>query len=253
MPLWRAAVPTGNRVGVRWGSSYYDGQRKFAMGGKGWTLVLGSLISASYLRIKDRIEHEDREQAYHKLQNEKGEPVQFADQSSVPRYDDPLMRFWRSLPPLPMPNLYLVGTVMTVLWAYRVGGTFNRLMVVRYSDISYQLRRPDVLANKVLALKYLALPLALIPAAALLALAVASRASGGVQGFLQGNAQGLRDALAEPCRQARDLAHEAYDPMTDDLNSSPLAEFARRSQTVGREPALRPGFGDIVPGFGKQS
>jgi hypothetical protein len=41
--------------------------------------------------------------------------------------------------------------------------TFNKLMDVRFADFNYQLRRPDVIANKVVALKFLALPLLFIP------------------------------------------------------------------------------------------
>lgn len=44
----------------------------------------------------------------------------------------------------------------------------------RYADINYQLRRPDVLANKVVALKFLALPMTLIPGVLLGSLAVSA-------------------------------------------------------------------------------
>ena len=31
-------------------SEYYKGQRRFALGGKGWTAVLGCVVSLSYVR-----------------------------------------------------------------------------------------------------------------------------------------------------------------------------------------------------------
>ncbi|CAE7308998.1 unnamed protein product, partial [Symbiodinium pilosum] len=46
-------------------------------------------------------------------------------------------------------------------------GAFTRLMIIRYADVNYQLRRPDVLANKVVALRFLALPLLFVPGVAI--------------------------------------------------------------------------------------
>mmetsp|Transcript_29425 Transcript_29425/g.84207 ORF Transcript_29425/g.84207 Transcript_29425/m.84207 type:complete len:246 (+) Transcript_29425:75-812(+) len=224
--------------------SYYQGQRRFALGGKGWTVVLGSLVSLSYIRARARFENEHNEQAYHQLKGDRGENVAFADQPQVPgRREDIVLRLWRQLPEVALPNLYIVGGCLTAVWAYRMWGAFNRLMVVRYSDVHYQLRRPDVLANKVVALKYLALPLGVVPVGALLcwyAAASGSARSGG-PGPLERQAAALRSFFKEPCHEAGLLARDAVDPLSAELSAAPFADFARRSQTVGR-----PSIGDIT-------
>lgn len=122
-------------------------------------------------------------------------------------------------------------------------------MVVRYSDVLYQLKRPDVLSNKVVALKYLALPLAVIPLSAILCAAVVSSRSVNEPeeaNALQQQAVALKTALAQPSRELALRVRGLVDPVASELESGPLADFARRSQWVGREPAVgaRSGFGD---------
>ncbi|CAK0856528.1 unnamed protein product, partial [Prorocentrum cordatum] len=129
-------------------SGYYSGMRKFALGGKGWTIVLGTTASLSYIRARDRWQHEDNSQPHQHLENERGDAVRFKDQPQLPQHEDIVLRVWRQLPAVPLPNLYVAGGLLSALWAYRMWGAFSRLMVVRYSDIGYQLRRPDVLAHK---------------------------------------------------------------------------------------------------------
>eukprot|EP00933_Yihiella_yeosuensis_P030292 TRINITY_DN23952_c0_g1_i1.p1 TRINITY_DN23952_c0_g1~~TRINITY_DN23952_c0_g1_i1.p1 ORF type:complete len:247 (+),score=34.82 TRINITY_DN23952_c0_g1_i1:55-795(+) len=224
--------------------SYYEGGRRFALGGKGWTIVLGTVVSLSYIRAKDKLEHNDLEQAHHTLLDKKGNPVAFADQPHVPgKKEDVVLRLWRQLPDVPLPNLYIVGGVLTGIWAYRMWGSFNRLMIIRFSDINYQVRRPDVLANKVIALKYLALPLAAVPLLCFGTYGLMSLATRGsdleaeegnfISATLRRQAAALRDSFEGPVREAKRLAHDAIDPMASDLSSGPLATFARRSQTVG--------------------
>ena len=45
---------------------------------------------------------------------------------------------------------YHFGAAMACVWVYKCKYRFHMLMTIRYSDICYQLRRPDVLANKVI-------------------------------------------------------------------------------------------------------
>eukprot|EP00443_Scrippsiella_acuminata_P114530 CAMPEP_0115590090 /NCGR_PEP_ID=MMETSP0272-20121206/9585_1 /TAXON_ID=71861 /ORGANISM="Scrippsiella trochoidea, Strain CCMP3099" /LENGTH=225 /DNA_ID=CAMNT_0003025275 /DNA_START=21 /DNA_END=694 /DNA_ORIENTATION=- len=222
--------------------SYYSGSRRFALGGKGWTIVLGTTVSLSYVRARAKWQDEDNAQAYQRLENRHGEEVKFADQPKdmAGVKEDIVLRVWRQLPEIPLPNLYAVGGVLTCLWAYRMFGTFNRLMTVRFGDINYQLRRPDVLANKVVALKYLALPLAIVPVGAVLCCgcSVAMTPEGEdarALAPLRRQAIALREALAGPCREASFLARDAVGPLAEELEVGPLANFARRSQTVGRE------------------
>ncbi|CAE8633204.1 unnamed protein product, partial [Polarella glacialis] len=206
-------------------SSYYTGSRRFALGGKGWTVVLGSLVSLSYVRAKAGYDHEDKSQAHHKLEDRKGNPVRFADQPDVPgKQEDIVLRIWRELPEVPLPNLYVAGSLLTAIWAYRMWGAFNKLMVIRFADINYQLKRPDVLANKVVALKYLALPLAIVPAGLFLSYGLLSFAALGqdaqeageaslISSFLRRQALAMRHMMEEPCREARRVAHDTVDPL----------------------------------------
>ena len=49
------------------------------------------------------------------------------------------------------------------LWAIRAFGAMNKVLNRRYSDIVYQIRRPDVIANRLTAWKYLGLGGLVIP------------------------------------------------------------------------------------------
>jgi len=109
--------------------------------------------------------------------------------------------------------------------------------------VHYQLRRPDVLANKVVALRYLAFPLAVVPIAAL-GIWAATRTShpDGEMGLLRSRAVSLRSLFADPCREAGFALRGFMEPITEELGDTPLAAFGRRSQRVGR-----PGLGDSTP------
>lgn len=233
--------------------SYYQGQRRFALGGKGWTVVLGSLVSLTYVRWRDKLQHDDKSQEYHTLKGDRGEVVKFTDQGKAPLKDDDIvLRMYRQLPSVPLPNLYLAAGVLTSFWMYRVYGTFNKLMVVRYSDVHYQLIRPDVLSRKVVALKYLALPLGAIPLGALAffgGLALTGEREEGEEfysrSFLKRQARALRESFAEPVREASLIFRDTTSPFNEDLKNSSLAEFAQRSQTVGRPISM--GYEKIAP------
>lgn len=60
------------------------------------------------------------------------------------------------------------------LWAVRAFGAMNKVLNRRYSDVVYQIRRPDVIANRVSAWKYLGLGGLVIPAAAIGSIAYAT-------------------------------------------------------------------------------
>ena len=51
-------------------------------------------------------------------------------------------------------------------------------------------------------------------------------------GYLRARALRLKEALQEPCGEARRALYEAVEPVASDLEQGPLATFAKRSQTV---------------------
>merc|ERR1719253_314619 len=138
-----------------------------------------------------------------------------------------------------MPNLYLVAGLLAGVWAFRAGRTFNMLMGCRYSDVLYQLRRPDVLANKVIVLKYFGLPIAFVPICALIFFACSPNDA------MKEQATYLRSVFGSPIREASIVLREALDPVSSELSGGSFADFARRSQTVGREIVGQPSPMDI--------
>eukprot|EP00929_Paragymnodinium_shiwhaense_P052739 TRINITY_DN26415_c0_g1_i1.p1 TRINITY_DN26415_c0_g1~~TRINITY_DN26415_c0_g1_i1.p1 ORF type:complete len:258 (+),score=34.29 TRINITY_DN26415_c0_g1_i1:95-775(+) len=224
--------------------SYYSGQRRFALGGKGWTVVLGSLVSLTYVRWRAKLQYDDKSQDYHTLKGDRGEVVKFSDQQQAPLKDDDIvLRLYRQMPSIPLPNLYVAAGVLTSFWMY--------------SDVHYQLRRPDVLAHKVVALKYLALPLGVIPLGALAFFGVLAFTGECEEGetmfttsFLKRQARALRESFAEPVREFSLLFRDTTMPVQEDLKNSSLAEFAQRSQTVGRPISM--GYDRIAPPPGWQ-
>ena len=59
--------------------------------------------------------------------------------------------------------LVLCGA-LSLLWAVRAFGAMNKVLNRRYGDIVYQIRRPDVIANRLTAWRYLGLGGLLVPA-----------------------------------------------------------------------------------------
>ena len=55
---------------------------------------------------------------------------------------------------------------LSALWAIRSFGAMNKVLNRRYSDIVYQIRRPDIISNRITAWKYLGIGGMIVPAAA---------------------------------------------------------------------------------------
>jgi hypothetical protein len=64
-----------------------------------------------------------------------------------------------------MSPLVLCGA-LSALWAVRSIGAMNKVLNRRYADIVYQIRRPDIISNRITAWKYLGLGGMIVPAAA---------------------------------------------------------------------------------------
>ena len=66
---------------------------------------------------------------------------------------------------LPDMSPLVVCGALSLLWAVRAFGAMNKVLNRRYNDIVYQIRRPDVIANRATAWKYLGLGGMLVPVA----------------------------------------------------------------------------------------
>jgi len=143
--------------------SYLAKQQKYGLGGKTWTLLVGGLLSWTYIRYKERQEKitvptangttADGRELFVVKEPAVAPPPTLIAQSrekfrSVCREHSSLVSFG------------LCGVVMSV-WLVRCYGAFNRLMITRYGDIHYQIRRPDLIQEKLIAMKYLLLPASL--------------------------------------------------------------------------------------------
>merc|ERR1719171_535918 len=117
---------------------------------------MGSLFSITALSYRDR--QLDKEGGGQYVDGE-GRLMSFDDQGAEVREKSLKARMLEWYTPHP---LHFAG-VVTAVWVYQAYGIFTRLMVGRYADITYQLRRPDVLANKIVVLKYLGIGCAVVP------------------------------------------------------------------------------------------
>lgn len=104
--------------------------------------------------------------------DENGKVLEFDDVAKLQSYK-PGQRFFSFMDQFPKPTVLQVTAVVTLLWGFRFLRSVNRLMERRYSDIAYQILRPDVLRNRVSALKYFGTGLMVIPAIAGLVFACA--------------------------------------------------------------------------------
>ena len=64
---------------------------------------------------------------------------------------------------LPDVSPLIVCGALSLLWAVRAFGAMNKVLNRRYSDVVYQIRRPDVIANRLTAWRYLGVGGALVP------------------------------------------------------------------------------------------
>lgn len=217
-------------------SKYYEGSRRFALGGKGWTVVLGSMLSLSYLRWEASTHNRDLRQGHQDLKGEDGKRVRFDDEPNLDKrkeMPDPVEKLRASLHSIYTPNLYHLAGLLTAIWVYRCYGSFNKLMIVRYSDIAYQIRRPDVLANKITALRYLAVGGAVVPCAAFAYLTTSGWLSGPRE--LASTAKDLRSGEAvEVVEPIRSQVHNIFRPYAAEFAAGPFATFARNIHVYGQ-------------------
>lgn len=67
----------------------------------------------------------------------------------------------------PLKYVTLVAGVLTCIWGWRAGRSIERVVARRYSDIAYQIRRPDALSARINAFKVLVLGGLVVPGSAI--------------------------------------------------------------------------------------
>lgn len=134
------------------------------------TIVLGTLLGLNYTQYARRKSplsekagsyNPDEEVKPGAFYDKDGHVVPFG-QTNLPGSD--FVRNLRDI--LPDISPLFVCAALSGLWAIRTFGSMNKVLNRRYSDVVYQIRRPDVIANRLTAWKYLGLGGLLIPAAA---------------------------------------------------------------------------------------
>ncbi|CDJ63347.1 hypothetical protein, conserved [Eimeria necatrix] len=66
----------------------------------------------------------------------------------------------------PLKYLPLAAGVLTCIWGWRAARSIERVVALRYSDIAYQIRRPDALTSRISAFKFLVLGGLVLPSSA---------------------------------------------------------------------------------------
>lgn len=66
----------------------------------------------------------------------------------------------------PLKYVTLLAGVLTCIWGWRAGRSIERVVARRYSDIAYQIRRPDALSARISAFKVLVLGGLVVPGSA---------------------------------------------------------------------------------------
>jgi hypothetical protein len=66
---------------------------------------------------------------------------------------------------IPETSPLVLCAALSLLWAVRSFGAMNKVLNRRYSDIVYQIRRPDVIANRAIAWRHLGLGGLIVPCA----------------------------------------------------------------------------------------
>jgi len=144
------------------GDTYLLKQRRYGFGGKSWTAVCGTFFLLGYIKYKEKT---SRTKTPYDGINEKG--VDLFPRESMPdqvnQAVDSMLIIRQFCRENARPVAFGICTVVMGIWFTRAYGAFNRLMINRYNDYYYQIRRPDLINEKVIAMKYLLLPGLVLP------------------------------------------------------------------------------------------
>lgn len=193
-----------------------------------WTTLCAGIIFMTYVRYK-----EHKEKVIVKIDDEDSEGNKIFSKDIYPESVSGAMRIAHEIRSTCVEygrtTAFAGCSLVMGIWLVRAHGAFNRLMVNRYSDIHYQIRRPDLIQEKLTAIKYLAIP----------GMAVPLLGAGCVYAFHARHSD--RTALVDEHfdTRARDLVasitgegHYVFDRTVEELRESPLAHFARNSRQI---------------------
>ncbi|KAF4655661.1 hypothetical protein FOL47_009337 [Perkinsus chesapeaki] len=128
-----------------------------------WTGILGGVLSLGYIQWRQHFLGEDlSKKGYY---DEFGNKIDFEDEqdSNQPMVSNPMKRAVAGLKAVYTPHILDLAAAVSAIWGYRAFKNMNKVLERRYADITYQIRRPDVLLNRIASLKYLVYGGVLIP------------------------------------------------------------------------------------------
>ena len=123
------------------------------------TILLGTLLGLNYTQYAKRKRPlSDKGAAYNPaddvpsgaLYDREGKIVPLG-KTNLPGMDT--IRQYRSF--IPSDTILVLCGALSAVWVARSFVAMNKVLTSRYSDVVYQIRRPDVIANRLLAWKYL--------------------------------------------------------------------------------------------------
>ena len=131
------------------------------------TILLGTLLGLNYTQYARR-KHPlaDKGAAYDPSETVPAGAFFDKDGNVVPlgKTNLPGMESVRKYREFIPPNSILVlCAALSVMWTARSFSAMNKVLASRYSDIVYQIRRPDVIANRLVAWKYLGVGGLIVP------------------------------------------------------------------------------------------
>jgi len=207
---------------------YLQKQRRFG-GGHLWTTVGAGILFLTYVKYK---ESKDRVVTPIDDKDEDGNTLFEADSKEgtfvcgAQRIAQEMRQFCQDNS---RETAFGLCTFVMGVWFKRSYGTFNRVMVNRYSDVHYQIQRPDMMQRKLSAIKYLVLPGTIVPLFGASCLVSFYGRHQDRESVLDLDADArLRNFVSSLSAGG----HYVFDDKVAQLQESSLAQFARNSKQI---------------------
>jgi hypothetical protein len=191
------------------------------------TILLGTLLGLNYTQYAKRKSplanksasfDPNSENPNGSFYDENGIPIPLG-KTNIPGMDS----MKRIREQIPESSPLLLCAALSGLWAIRTFGAMNKVLNRRYSDFVYQIRRPDIIANRLVAWKVLGLGGILVPLC-FSAYAVHLMRS---ESFSDETAGEIRSALLPRFREFHQVASLSSLRLERSHLSDSVAEFSR--------------------------